>query len=204
MITELDKELRFMFDKPETCSNCIGHGFCCQRSACNCYPSDFDNDICKMEEALITGKYAIDFTRSTPNAFIWKGMHLTLDIEHILHTAEEALYMRPRNRDRPVVDIIHVEEDEYEGPCVLWSYEKGCKLSYEERPMFGRHMIASENPLMCISFYDIIEESGMKKKLIEGWKPYTRDVFRLAQKFFDRNWKYYRKFSISLCESNIG
>ena len=198
MITKLDEELRFLFEQPQICSNCIGHGFCCQRSACNCHPADFDNDIRKMEKALETGKYAIDFTRNTPNAFIWKGKYLTLSVEHILHTAEEALYMRPRNKDRPVVDIIHAESDGFEGPCIFWSYEKGCELAYEERPMFGRHMLPSENPMMCNSFYNITERNGMIKRVIEGWKPYTIDLFRLAQKYFDRDWRYYRDLSIKL------
>lgn len=198
MITELDKELRFLFEQPEICSNCIGHGFCCQRSACNCHPSDFENDVCKMEEALETGKYAIDFTRKTADAFIRKRGYLTLDVGHIIRTDEEALYIRPRNVNRPIVDIVHPEKDGNEGPCVLWSYEKGCELPYTERPMFGRHMIANENPLLCSSFYNLVETGGARKKLIEGWKPYTMQLFELVQKLFDENWRYYRKLAINL------
>ena len=204
MITKLDEELRYLFEQPQICNNCIGHGFCCQRSACNCHPTDFDCDVQKMEKALETGKYAIDFVRSTADSFIRKGCNYILDVEHILQTEEESLYIRPRNRDRPIVDLIHPEEDGHEGPCVLWSYEKGCELSYDERPMFGRHMIASENPVWCSSFYDIPEKRGMIKKLRTDWKPYTIDLFRLAQKFFDENWQYYRMLSIDLRQANIG
>lgn len=198
MITKWEESLRSLFEQPQICSNCIGHGLCCQRSACNCHPTDFDNDISKMEEALKTGKYAIDFTRDTPDAFIYKGMYITLDPEHILSTDKEALYIRPRNRGRPIVDIVHPLEDGNEGPCVLWSYEKGCELPYEERPMFGRHMIACPNPMLCSSYYDLTGERGMIKKLVKDWKPYTMELFKLAQKFFDPNWVYYRNLAIDL------
>lgn len=199
MITELEQGLRNLFDQPQICASCIGHGFCCRRSACNCHPLDFDRDLSKMREALATGKYAIDFTRTTADAFIDKEEgYLTLDPEHILKTEQEALYIRPRNINRPIVDIIHLDEDGDEGPCVLWTYEKGCELPYEERPFFGRTTIANKYPELCCSYYDLIEKRGMVKKLVSDWKPYTFGLFKLAQEYFDANWKYYRVFGIKL------
>lgn len=204
MLTELDNELRPLFEQPEICKNCIGHGSCCRRHACNCHPLDFDNDVGKMEEALLTGKYAIDFTRKTALSFVRKCGYLTLDVKLILHNNEEVLFIRPRNYNRPIVDIIHERDDIYEGPCVLWSYEKGCELPYEQRPMFGRHMIASPIPRTCVSYYDMMEEDGQTKKLINDWKPYTKDLFKLAQKFFDENWHWYKQLNINLKEEDIG
>ncbi len=197
--------MRWLFDQPQICDNCVGHGFCCQRNACNCHPLDFDNDIKKMEKALETGNYAINFARFTANAFIRKGKYLTLDVEHILHTSEESLYIRPRNVSRPIVDIIHLDENEHEGPCIFWSYYGGCKLPYEKRPMFGRTTIPSEIPsLGCCSFFDILELNGQRKKLCADWKPYTRDLFRLAQKFFDESYFLYQELNITLKKENIG
>lgn len=209
MITSEEKELRSLFDQPEICSKCEGHGFCCRRNACNCHPLDFDNDVAKMEKALETGKYAIDFARKTADAFIYKGEYLTLDTDHIIQTDREALYMRPRNINRPIVDIVHETEDVDEGPCVLWSYEKGCELEYDERPMFGRTTIPSKNPKKCFNYYDVLGglegiKDGQTIKLCDVWKPYTKELFRLAQRFFDENWHWYKQLKINLKEENIG
>ena len=81
---------------------------------------------------------------------------------------------------------------------MLWSYEKRCELPYEKRPMFGRHMIPDEVPIFCSSYYDLIERRGMIKKLITDWKPYTFDLFRLAQKYFDANWGIYCSIKLNL------
>ena len=189
MISQTEIEMREILVNEEKCRVCKGK--CCQRHACDCSPEDFDNDIRLMRGALETGKYAIDFTRSTADAFVYssKGA-LTLDIEHILKTENEALYIRGRNRNRPIVDILHTEKKE--GPCVMWSLEKGCELSFEQRPKYGRTVIPFLFiPENCINTYT-------KQDLIQEWKPYTKELFKLAKEFFPKDWELYEEFNIVL------
>ncbi|MDE5830990.1 MAG: hypothetical protein K2H53_05090 [Clostridia bacterium] len=198
MICDFEKDLMMLFSRPEICGPCKGR--CCKRNACDCLPLNFNNDINKMEEALKTGNYAIDFARRTADAFIWKGEYRTLDIEHILSTDTEVLYIRPRNKSRPIVDIIHSKNDE--GPCVFWSYEKGCELSYEQRPIFGRTTIPNENHYPCLSYYDLF--GSARSEMCTEWKPYVKDLFKLTQHFFDEEWSLYKDFKINLKVTNIG
>lgn len=174
----------------EICRAC--KGICCQRNACDNAPSDFDNDISLIEKALESGYYAIDFARKSAQSFITTSSgYLTLDVENIIKSTNETLYVRPRNKNRPIVDIIHSEA--IEGPCIFWSLEKGCSLSYEDRPLFGRALIPIDAGFtkLCKSVYP-------QTMLITQWKPYIRPLFELAKKFFPKNWEPYKEFKFQL------
>lgn len=175
------------WENKEICSECKGR--CCQKNACDCSPEDFDNDIQKMEEALKSGKYAIDFARTTANAFVYESWYLTLDVNHILKASDEVFYIRPRNQERPIVDIIH--DKEIEGPCIFWTYEKGCELPYEKRPKFGRAIIPI-NPGLCKDIYPV------RERIIFEWTPYKKQLFELVKKFFPDDWELYKKFNFKL------
>ena len=106
----------------DLCKFCGGE--CCQRNACDCSPADFDNDVEKMRKALESGKYSIDFSRKNADSFICANGMTILDTERVKEQPIEFFYIRPKNVNRPVVDIIHREEKE--GPCIFWSKESGC------------------------------------------------------------------------------
>ncbi len=173
----------------ELCQEC--GGACCQKCACDSMPSDFDNDIECIKRALSSGKYTIDFARRTTDAFVVEGRVLTLDIEHIISTPEEALYVRPRNQHRPIVDIIHTPQDE--GPCVFWSLEKGCELPYEKRPFFGRALLPIA-PNFCMSIFH-----GKAREMLEtAWSPYARELYELAKIYFPDDWWVYKELNFKL------
>lgn len=185
---ELDFNLRWTDE--ELCRAC--KGFCCQKNACDSAPSDFGYDISRMEKALESGNYSIVFARTTPNAFITTSSgQLTLSLQHILDSYDETLYIRPRNQNRPIVDLIH--QPGSEGPCIFWSLEKGCSLSYEERPMFGRSLIPS--PLGHEFCHDIYPT---RLFIVLYWKPYTEQLYELAKKYFPKDWELYHKFNFTL------
>lgn len=193
-MTEITNEEKRNTDY-EKCKKC--QGSCCQFNACDCSPEDFNNDIQTMEEALRSNKYSIDFARNNADAFIYHHEgYLTLNVNHILRAPQEALYIRPRNIGRPIVDIIHGREDEAEGPCVFWTLEKGCELSYEKRPKLGRETIPIIPKIYCPSLYS-------REQLIMDWKPYTRELFKLAKNFFSEDWDLYKEFNFKL-QKNIG
>ena len=174
----------------EMCKFCGGS--CCKRNACDCSPKDFDNDINKMREALLTGNYTIDFSRQDADAFIIEFNQIYLDVNMVKRIPSQFFYLRPRNVGRPIVDIIHKEE--VEGPCIFWSQEKGCALTYEERPKGGRTLIPMLGPgkiPLCVGQYE-------KREMIADWKPYTDALVSLAKEFFDPNWKVYKEYNFSI------
>ena len=169
------------------CSQCKGK--CCQRHACECLPYDFNFDVDLIEKALESGKYSIDFERKSSQSFISRAnKSITLNLYSILCSQEECLYIRPRNKNRPIVDILHSKEDE--GPCVFWSLEKGCELSYEQRPTMGKVLLPLPDN-NCVHLFS-------RGVLIEEWKPYTKEIFELAKKFFDEDWYLYQELNFKL------
>lgn len=169
------------------CAMCGGK--CCKRNACDCSPKDFDNDIEKMRKALESGKYSIDFSRTTSNSFSIGRFETVLISERVIRAEAEFFYVRPKNVGRPTVDIIH-DKDRDEGPCIFWDKEKGCSLSYEEKPMGGRTLVPIM-PDMCMGQYNTA------MMLIE-WKPFTKQLVELAKKFFDPTWPIYQQFNLRI------
>lgn len=182
MLSQIEK-----IENLELCSKCKGE--CCQRHACDCLPYDFNHDINLIEKALESGKYSIDFARTSSRSFISRAdKTLTLNLYSIMRSTDECLYVRPRNQNRPIVDIIHGEENE--GPCIFWSLEKGCELSYEQRPTMGKMMFPRPDR-KCVSLFS-------RGVIIEEWKPYTEELYELAKKYFDENWYLYQELDIKL------
>lgn len=160
------------------CQKC--RGVCCQRSSCDASPFDFDNDTRKMEAALKTGNWCIDLARDRELAvFKWVDGFYTLNLDFLKNSYDAALFMRPRNQRRPIVDIIHEERDE--GPCIFWTMENGCKLPYEERPKYGRAIIPRESG-PCINVFNT------RNMILGEWHPYADFLYQMVQRYFDPTW----------------
>lgn len=170
----------------ELCALCGGH--CCQRNACDCSPKDFQNDLEEMRKALEGGKYSIDYSRNGADEFICTQKEIILFKERVLHSKDGFFYIRPKNIGRPTVDIIHKEKSE--GPCIFWSIEKGCELSYKERPVGGRTLIPFPE-LECLGQYtrDIM--------WIE-WRPFTEALIEIAKELWDYNWYLYKELKLKI------
>ena len=181
MLSKDERHLGLKIEDKETCSKC--GGYCCKKNACDCSPEDFDFNTKKMEKALETGNYSIDFARKNANAFKYSFGEWKLDIEYIVTHKDTTLYLRPRNVDRPIVDIVHQDGDE--GPCIFWSKENGCSLKYRDRPKYGRLMIPIRKGF-CKSVPNV------RKKMILEWRPYNVFLYQMAVKYFDPDWHWYR------------
>lgn len=100
----------------EMCKTC--GGVCCQQNGCIYLPEDFKrlsfNFLLKQLE-----KGKISITGQPFNGFYEDGWSFLL-------------YLRARNVDSPVVDLITSG-----GPCMLWTKENGCKLKENDRPSVG-------------------------------------------------------------------
>lgn len=168
----------------ELCKTCGGE--CCKRHACDCSPEDFGKDIKKMREAIESGNYSIDFSREGSDSFIMSRNETILSTKKVIESKKEFFYIRPKNSGRPTVDIVHEENDE--GPCIFWSKEKGCSLSYEERPKGGRTLI----PGLCM-----FPQYTRELMRIE-WIPFTEELSKLAIEFFDSTWPLYKQLNLTI------
>ncbi|MBR1540521.1 MAG: hypothetical protein IJ629_05095 [Clostridia bacterium] len=162
------------------CKDCKGM-LCCQYNACTTSPDDFDGDPCQMHSALLSGKYSIDLLRSK-KSFKVQGNILVLDFDEIQRNPKEGFYIRAKNVGYPTVDIVHEDDSKGDGPCVFWSYQKGCQLSYDRRPKFGRTLIPM--PLGgCFDYYDRYTRQGLRLQIASEWKPYHNVIMGFLYEF---------------------
>ncbi len=104
----------------EICREC--GGICCKKSGCDYWPQDFEDLSYKgILKALSGGRISIVC------AMEFRKIHGRL-------LGEPRLYLRARNTDRDVVDLISAKTR-----CSLLT-ETGCTLSYEERPSGGKNL----------------------------------------------------------------
>lgn len=136
----------------DLCKACKGKR-CCAHYGCMYSPEDFivlgdtkythEQRLIILTELLKQGKISIDMCWGTD--LYWGPLNPLSkrpDIEKMLN-GEGYLYLRARNKNRPVVDFQKfMTESNY--PCINWNPEKGCCLSEEERPYCGRML----NPIV--------------------------------------------------------
>ena len=173
VVRETLKEYSPKLLQPETCKKCGGR--CCKQSGCECHPIDFDYDQEKMYKALTTGNYSISLLTTDWGAFKQTSYGVTLNRERIIQCINYALYIRMRNKDRPIVDLIHMRE--IEGPCSMLK-EDGCSVSFEERPLFGKllHTVEEHGISIC--------KSPLSRDfLYESWKDYQEILLTYAEAF---------------------
>lgn len=163
---------------PETCKKCGGK--CCQNFGCECHPHDFGYNPDKMYSALKTGYYSISFTTTDWASFKQTFLGITLNTENIKKCLDNTLYIRMRNRNRPIVDLIHFGN--VEGPCCMWSPEHGCGLSFDERPLYGKFLHPQGST--CVPAQSRIF-------LKESWREFQDILLQYAKEFLtleDRKW----------------
>lgn len=136
------------YEDRDICREC--GGFCCKKSGCDYSPRDFDDlSINKLHEMLLEGNISIisylEFKRSG-NGKLY---------------AEPFLYLRARNTDRDVVDLVS-----YKKRCSMLR-EDGCSYSFEERPFGGRNLIPGKTRCIPeVDPYDIVMEWGRYQKVL--------------------------------------
>lgn len=168
---------------PSACKLCKGY-LCCQYNACSTSPDDFDRDTCQMRNELLSGNYSIDLVRSE-KSFKFNGQCLTLDFKEIENNPTESFYIRARNTNSPIVDLIHGEAESY-GPCVFWDADKGCKLSYNNRPKFGRTLVPMPFGA-CYDYYDKYTPQGLRGQIVNEWKPFHNHIMGMIYEFAEKD-----------------
>lgn len=150
---------------PELCAKC--GGICCKGCGCHFSPDDFkDISFEGLKKELEKGYISIDCVDG--EAFYRQGFFLILRI---------------RNRKAGIVELKYKRGE----PCVLLT-EKGCKLSYDKRPMGGKLLIPAvctnllgQKVTNCNSAYTI-EDCCME------WKPYQEVLLELVHYFEDKDY----------------
>ena len=155
-------------------------GKCCQTTACEASPCDFDCDRNKMIAALESGNYSIDLIFDKQRkVFKTIGNTFTLNLDFLINSHESTLFMRPRNQGKLIVDVIHIVQKN--NPCIFWNKYAGCRLPYEERPRYGRGIIPIA-PGVCENIYDT------RTMLLKEWHEYNEFLFQMLKKYFDQDW----------------
>ena len=178
IMSKEEQLLNCKWENKIACKKCGGK--CCQRTACEASPYDFDCDRTKMAAALATGNYSIDLIPDKGRrVFKTLGSMWTLDVDFLMHSHETTFFMRPRNQGQLIVDIIHIGNEL--SPCVFWSRANGCRLPYEERPKYGRGIIPVA-PGICENVFDT------HTMLLSEWHPYKEFMYQTLKKYFDQDW----------------
>lgn len=139
----------------ELCKKC--GGFCCIKSGCDYSAKDFDDlRYDALYKVLMEGKTSIvAFLRFSKSKF---GQEYILPF----------LYLRARNTDRDVVDLLSLKTR-----CSLLG-ENGCEYDIDKRPSGGLNLIPDKDG--CYPLEDPFE-------IVNTWESYQKVLARLVKRF---------------------
>lgn len=138
----------------DVCTKC--GGVCCKQLPGHTTPSDFDNDFNIVEEALLSGRYAVDW---------WENY------EEVETAGANGWYIRPATKGMEG----ELKDGSWGGECTFLT-DKGCELSFENRPEGCRELIpAPDSKEGC---YTIAKEDG-KLRSARAWEKYDTEISRL-------------------------
>lgn len=139
----------------EICKNC--GGMCCKKSGCDFWPCDLQDKTLKgILKFLESGKVSI------VAAMKFKRINGKL-------CNFPFLYLRSRNIDRDVIDLLSMKT-----PCSNLT-DTGCSYSYDERPSGGKNLTPSKDGL-CFPREDSLQ------KILE-WEPYQKQLEKIIKRY---------------------
>lgn len=145
---------KLFVENKSLCAKCGGK--CCIKCGCTYLSHDFETMqlnylLSKLEEGYISIIALADISSI--------GGKIVL---------QPFLYLRARNIDRPIVDLISPKNT-----CMSLT-QTGCQYSDEDRPSIGRGLVPKENG-ECEQMY---EEDAIRK----SWMPYQNVLMKLVKK----------------------
>lgn len=137
----------------EACSKC--GGLCCTTlPGCNS-PADFNDSEKEIAQALKSGRYTLD---------CWDG-----EFEGIF----DPYFVRPATQG---LENILVDRS-WGGICTFWTKEKGCKLTWKQRPLGCKSLLINKlQPGNCS-----INSFG-KKESVRAWLPYQNFLRNIVER----------------------
>lgn len=143
-------------ENKDICAKC--GGFCCKKSGCDYFVSDFDNlkldyllDV--LNEGKISVVSSLDFNRLKNGKLI----------------CSQILSLRAKNNNRDIIDLLS-----FKTTCSQLT-SSGCNYNLEERPSGGVALIPKEN-MACYSDVNRVEE-------LKKWLPYQKVLEKAVKKF---------------------
>lgn len=134
----------------DICKQCKGE-HCCAHFGCMYSPNDFivlkeesyshEQRLLILTELVKLGKISIDMCWGK-DSYLGPLNPISgkPDIDK-MSNGDGFLYLRARNKGRPIVDLQHFLDKGNDYPCINWDPEKGCTLSEDERPFIGRMLM---------------------------------------------------------------
>lgn len=143
-------------ENKDICREC--GGYCCKKSGCDYFVSDFENMKIDYLNSILQEKRtsivsALDFKRLSNGKLI----------------VTPILYLRARNVNRSEIDLLS-----FKTTCASLE-EDGCYYDLEHRPSGGASLIPVKN-VMCYSNVDRVEE-------LKRWLPYQNVLQRLVKRY---------------------
>lgn len=138
------------------CAKC--NGLCCKRSPCLVAPEEFDEITEEIIIEKINQGFCIDY---------WEG-DFSEDYKQMV-----VYFMRPRMKDYKE-EIYHAG---WSGECIFFVDNKGCSLSWENRPSQGRALVPDPKLKMCKTI-----DGYRKKDIVERWAPYSELLSRVVDR----------------------
>ena len=142
-------------ENKELCKKC--GGYCCKKSECDYFPRDFES---------LTTKAILEILKDG-NISIVSSLKFR-ELKNGKLIMEPLLYLRARNKDRNIVDLLSIKT-----PCSLLT-ENGCPYDLEHRPSGGVNLIPGNSKYECFPKEDV-------KKLIEGWQSYQKPLYKVVK-----------------------
>ena len=173
-----------LYINPEHCKKCKGKG-CCANCGCAYSPSDFhilshhytfEDQLKYFKHLFKKGFISIDHLRIKNQVYgAFDPQTLTIDLNRLLN-CQGLLYLRIRNVNSPIVDVIHYKQAllGIKSSCSLWDPDKGCSLPDKKRPKSGRTLIPNfvNGQPECIPLYP-------EHKIALEWVPYQKLLYKL-------------------------
>jgi Fe-S-cluster containining protein len=143
-------------ENKDVCRKCGGK--CCKKCGCAYVPSDFESmSIDYLQEKLKEGNISITST-------------LLFDkLNNGETTCTPFLYLRVRNINRPIVDILS-----FKTPCLMLK-ENGCAYNFEKRPTGGKNLVPQPD-------FKCVPKEDLEKLIIIPWARYQKTLARLVKR----------------------
>lgn len=148
--------MKELLENQEYCKDC---GECCKKSGCDYTPNDFSSlNKEQLYQVLQEGNISIvsllQFDQLKDGRLV----------------VSPFLYLRARNQDRPIVDLVSLKT-----PCSQLK-EDGCRYDFSHRPSGGKNLVPAANHIDCHPYIEL----GV---LMQDWHRYQKVLEKLVKRF---------------------
>lgn len=171
-------------ENPKICKSCGGR--CCQNAGCSITAEDFQKFYGEINPDSI--KKVLD------NGFVTLTYRSAQRYEDVGYECINSVYflyylkMRARHADKFGFTFPD------NGPCRMWSSDKGCKFSWDKRPSGGKVLVpkwSSDWGYEC-HILESLKDEGIEDDVdlaIKSWIPYQSTLNEVANEFYSKGYE---------------